>query len=60
MNINKDDGELFPFICNSCKGFYDCEYDHDGICICPHCDKEKIDLYEDNKRHLQNEKNRTI
>jgi hypothetical protein len=60
MNINKDDGEIFPFICDRCKGFYDCEYDQDGICLCPCCDKEKIDLYENNQRHLQNERNRTI
>jgi hypothetical protein len=43
--VIKEDGETFPFICD-CKGFYECEYSLNGICLCPECDKDLIDQYE--------------
>jgi len=46
MNIIKEQGETFPFICPTCKGFYDCEYTLEGLCLCPWCDEIKIDQYE--------------
>ncbi len=46
MTVHKEKGEVFPFICNVCSGIYDCEYDEDGICLCPFCDCEKILIFE--------------
>jgi endogenous inhibitor of DNA gyrase (YacG/DUF329 family) len=40
----KEEGELFPFICDRCKGFYDCEFTINGICQCPECDKDVINV----------------
>lgn len=42
MVIIKEEGETFPFICDRCRGFNECEYHEDGICLCPWCDEEKI------------------
>lgn len=33
--IIKENGELFPFTCPKCKGFNDCEYSLNGLCLCP-------------------------
>lgn len=46
MTIVKEDGELYPFICPDCMGFYDCEYIEDGLCLCPKCDNGKIQKFE--------------
>jgi hypothetical protein len=34
------DEETYPFICNECKGFYDCNVAINGKCVCPECEKE--------------------
>jgi len=36
--------EIYPFICNHCKGFYDCDVVINGFCICPECEKDKYIL----------------
>jgi hypothetical protein len=46
MTIIKEKGELFPFICPDCRGFNDCEYSENGLCLCPWCDEKKIEQYE--------------
>ncbi len=46
--VIKEKGECFPFICDRCKGFNDCEYTLKGICLCPWCDDELIDKYQGN------------
>ena len=44
--IEKEEGETFPFICPNCKGFYDCQYSENDLCLCPCCDEDKIEEYE--------------
>jgi hypothetical protein len=38
-----DIDEVYPFICQDCKGFYDCDVVIEGFCICPSCEKELYD-----------------
>jgi len=42
---DKEDNEIYPFVCPDCKGFYDCDVVIDDICICPSCQKEIYDLH---------------
>lgn len=44
--VIKEKGECYPFICPTCRGFNDCEYTINGMCLCPWCDEEKINQYE--------------
>lgn len=39
----KKDEETFPFICQKCRGIYECDVVIKGLCICPSCDKDKYD-----------------
>lgn len=45
-NVIKEKGECYPFICPKCRGFNDCEYTINGMCLCPWCDEEKINEYK--------------
>jgi hypothetical protein len=47
---DNDEGQIYPFICNRCHGFYDCEYVIDGLCQCPECDIEAINKIESEKQ----------
>ncbi len=38
---------IYPFICNTCKGLWDCDVEIDGICICPNCQKKIYDQQKD-------------
>ena len=52
--ITKEKGECYPFICPECKGFNDCEYTENGLCLCPWCDKEKMKFEKENAEKKNN------